>query len=109
MKKKVILLAAVLFLVGLVGFAVFHPRKPHSVTLTWHAPAPAAGVQIVGYNVYRRPVSGGLYVKIASRVPALTYIDQIVVSGRTYSYVVTSVDQRDRESKYSTEITVVIP
>jgi len=109
MKKKIILLAVVLILLGLIGFIAFHPKKPHSVSLTWHAPAAEPGVQVVGYNIYRSTASGGHYVKIASRVPRLTYNDQIVSPGRTYFYVVTTVDQRDRESRYSTEITVVIP
>jgi fibronectin type 3 domain-containing protein len=109
MKKKITLLVIVLILLGLVGFVIFHPKKPHSVTLTWHAPAPEPGVQVAGYNIYRSTSAGGPFVKIASRVPDLTYNDPIVSPGRTYFYVVTTVDQRDRESKYSTEITVVIP
>jgi len=109
MKKKIIVLAAVLFLLGLAGFVVFHPKKPHSVTLSWHAPAPEAGVQVIGYNVYRSTSSGGPYVKIASRVPGSAYNDPIVSSGRRYFYVVTTVDQRERESRYSAEITAVIP
>ncbi len=109
MKKKIILLVAVLLLLGTTGYVVFHPIKPHSVTLTWHAPAPEPGVQVVGYNIYRGVSSGGPYVKIASRVPGLTYHDSIVSPGRTYFYVVTTVDQRERESRYSVEIRVVIP
>ena len=109
MKKKIIVLGAVLLLLGMIGYAVFHPKKPHSVTLSWHAPAPAPGVQVVGYNIYRSTSSGGPYVKIATRVTGLTYNDRIVSPGRTYFYVVTTVDQRDRESKYSVEIRVVIP
>jgi len=109
MKKKVILLAVVLILLGLIGFAVFRPKKPHSVSLSWHAPAPEPGVQVVGYNIYRSTSSGGPFVKIASRVPGLTYNDSIVSPGRTYYYVVTTLDQRERESRYSTEITAAIP
>ncbi|MGA8150081.1 MAG: hypothetical protein WB952_03970 [Terriglobales bacterium] len=109
MKKKLILLGAVSLLVGLIGFVSFRPHKPHSVTLSWHAPAPETGVQVIGYNVYRGTSSGGPYVTIAARVPGLTYNDPIVSSGRTYFYVVTAVDQHHRESKYSTEITVAIP
>ena len=109
MKKKIILLAVVLILLGVVGFAVFRPKKPHSVTLSWHAPAPEPGVQVMGYNIYRSTSTGGPFVKIASRVPGLTYHDSIVSPDRTYYYVVTTVDQRERESRYSNEITVVIP
>jgi len=109
MKKKIIVLAVVLILLGLIGFVAFQPRKPHSVTLSWHAPAPQPGVQVVGYNVYRSTSPGGPYVKIATRVPGLTYNDSIVSPGRTYHYVVTTVDQHERESKHSVEITVAIP
>jgi fibronectin type 3 domain-containing protein len=109
MKKRIIVFSAVLLLSGLTGFVVFRPHKPHSVILSWHAPAPAPGVQVVGYNIYRSTSSGGPYVKIASRVPGLTYNDPIVSPGRTYFYVVSTVDQRERESRYSVEITAVIP
>ena len=109
MKKTIIVVAAVLLLLGVIGYIVVRPERPHSVVLSWQAPAPEAGVQVVGYNVYRSTSSGGPYVKIASRIPDLTYHDQVVNPKRTYYYVVTSVDQRDRESRYSKEITVVIP
>jgi fibronectin type 3 domain-containing protein len=109
MKKKIILLGVVLLLLGVVAFLASRPGKPHSVTLSWNAPAPQAGVEVVGYNIYRSTSSGGPFVKIASRVPGLTYHDSIVISGRTYFYVVTTVDRRDRESRYSSQITVVIP
>jgi fibronectin type 3 domain-containing protein len=109
MKTKVILPAAILILLGAVGYFGFHTHKPHSVALSWHAPAPQAGIQVVGYNIYRGTSRGGPYAKIASRVPGLTYNDQLIVRGRAYSYVVTTVDQRNRESGYSTEVTVVIP
>ena len=108
MKKTTIVLAAVLLL-GLIGYIVVRPARPHSVVLSWHAPAPEAGVQVAGYNIYRSTLSGGPYVKIASRIPDLTYRDLVVNPKRTYYYVVTSVDQRDRESHYSKELTVVIP
>src|SRR5271154_2934002 len=98
MKKKIIVLGVVLLLLGVVGFFAFPSRKPHSVTLNWNAPAPEAGVEVVGYNIYRSTSSGGPFVKIASRVPGLTYHDSIVITGRTYFYVVTTVDRRDRES-----------
>ena len=109
MKKTIIVLAAVLVSAALIGYIAFRPEKPHSVVLSWHAPAPEVGVQVVGYNIYRSTSSGGPYVKIASRVPDLTYRDLVVNPKRTYYYVVTSVDQRDHESRYSKELTVVIP
>jgi fibronectin type 3 domain-containing protein len=104
------ILAALSF--GLVGPAVFRlaaKPKPHSVALSWKAPPPIPGFTVAGYNVYRSTTSRGPYVKIAARVPDLTYTDKFVVSGRTYFYVVTAVDQADHESKYSEEIKAVIP
>lgn len=93
----------------LLGLALGGCRNsPHSVTLTWVAPPAAAGVTIVGYNVYRSTTSGGPFVKLASKVPTPSYEDRLVTSGRTYFYVVTSLDQTDRESRYSSEVRAVI-
>jgi fibronectin type 3 domain-containing protein len=97
---------------GLAGLAVFHlaaKPKQHSVILTWKAPTPIAAVAVTGYNIYRSTTSGGPYVEIASGVPNLTYTDKIVVSGKTYFYVVTAVNQVKNESRYSEEIKAVIP
>jgi fibronectin type 3 domain-containing protein len=82
--------------------------RSHSVTLTWRAPAPHAGVTVVGYNVYRR-TEGASFVRIAAQVPGLVYEDTLVTRGRVYLYVVTSVDQRDRESRFSEEVRAEIP
>ena len=114
MNRPAIRIGAILAVLsfGLVGLAVFHlaaKPKPHSVALSWKAPPPIPGFTVAGYNVYRSTTSRGPYVKIASKVPGLTYTDKFVVSGRTYFYVVTAVDQADHESKYSEEIKAVIP
>ena len=84
-------------------------RKPHRVILTWHPSTPNNGVPIAGYNVYRSTISGGPYVRLASRVPDVSYIDTLVNSKQTYFYVVTAVDQSNRESKYSNEARAMIP
>jgi fibronectin type 3 domain-containing protein len=68
-----------------------------------------SGASIVGYNVYRSTTSGGQYVKLASRVSGPPYDDRLVVSGRTYFYVVTAVDQAGRESRFSGEVRIPIP
>jgi fibronectin type 3 domain-containing protein len=81
----------------------------HSVTLTWQAPPPTTGVSVVGYNVYRRAQSDATRIKVASRVTGTDYEDQLVVSGHTYFYVVTAVDQSGRESRFSGEIQATIP
>ncbi|MBI3475598.1 MAG: fibronectin type III domain-containing protein [Acidobacteria bacterium] len=83
--------------------------RHHTVTLTWNAAAPPRGGSLAGYNVYRRIAEGGPFVKIAGKVPGSPYDDRFVTSGRKYVYVVTSVDQTGRESRYSTPVEVQIP
>ena len=63
---------------------------------------------VVGYNVYRR-ADDGRFVKIADKVPGSLYEDRMVSSGRTYTYVVTSVDQVGRESRFSAEAKAEVP
>jgi fibronectin type 3 domain-containing protein len=89
-----------------LGLACCHKAPPHSVTLMWEAPP---GVSVAGYNVYRSTTSGGEFVKLASRVPSPPYEDRLVVSGRTYFYVVTALDQAGRESRFSSEVRAAIP
>ena len=102
---------AVLF-AGLAGPAVSPldaKPKAHSVTLTWNASPPSKDFTVAGYNIYRGTKAGGPYAKIASRVSGLTYVDHTVGRRKAYFYVVTAVDQRGRESKFSQEIKAVIP
>ena len=82
---------------------------PHSVTLTWHAPGPREGVTIVSYNVYRKTADSPSFTKIAEKVVGSLYEDHQVTSGKQYFYVLTSVDQNGRESRYSTAVTAEIP
>jgi hypothetical protein len=81
--------------------------QPHWVTLTWKPPAPTGAA--VGYNIYRATTSGGPYVVIASRVSGPPYEDRIVISGRTYFYVVTAVDGAGHESRFSGEVRAQVP
>ncbi len=53
-----------------------------------------------GYNVYRS-VAGGSRSKIADLIPAPTYSDRQVESGKTYSYTVSAVDLSGLESQPS--------
>jgi endo-1,4-beta-xylanase len=92
-----------------LGLACFHKAPSHGVTLTWEAPPAVPGVSVVSYNVYRSATSGRQFVKIASRVPGPPYEDSLVVSGRTYFYVVTALDQVGRESRFSAEVRATIP
>ncbi|HXY51083.1 MAG TPA: hypothetical protein VEI01_16650 [Terriglobales bacterium] len=110
---RVVLSCALLgTLVGVVGLALRSgPLRfgGHSVTLNWKAPAPIHGRGIIGYNVYRSTKLGGPYEVIALRVIHPTYTDKDVDSGKTYYYVITSIDQAGRESKHSEEVRATVP
>ena len=78
-----------------------------AVTLNWK---PSASAGVSGYRVYRGTAAGGPYSRItSSTLPALTYEDTNVVSGRSYYYVVTAVTTIGAESKFSTEARANIP
>ena len=79
----------------------------HNVTLSWIASPdlttpPALGS---GYNVYRSLTVGGETAPAlnASLITALTYVDNAVVGGQTYDYVVTAVGLNGKESVHSNE------
>jgi fibronectin type 3 domain-containing protein len=79
--------------------------KPH-VTLRWKP----SSSNVVGYYVYRADKSGGPYTKITRLwVAGTQYVDQDVTRGRTYFYVVTSVDPRGVEGRRSGEIRATVP
>jgi fibronectin type 3 domain-containing protein len=104
--SRLLLSACALLCVSLV---CCHKAGPHSVTLTWNAPQASRGAPVAGYNIYRSTISGGPFVKIASQVPGPPYEDRLTASGRTYFYVVTSLDQAGRESRFSAEARAIIP
>jgi Abnormal spindle-like microcephaly-assoc'd, ASPM-SPD-2-Hydin len=78
----------------------------HYVDLAWD---PGDG-NAVGYNVYRGAVQGGPYQVINTALDASTnYTDSTVVSGATYYYVTTEVNEQGQESPYSNVAKAVIP
>jgi hypothetical protein len=82
------------------------PTISHSVTVSWAASAST----VSGYNVYSSTVSGGSYTKLnSSLITSTSYTDSTVLSGRTYFYVVTSVDPVGMESVFSAEASATIP
>jgi fibronectin type 3 domain-containing protein len=81
---------------------------PHEVDLSWTAPGSSAD-PVVGYNVYRSTGGGASQLINASIQTQTSYIDSTVVSGSTYSYTVTSVDNNGVESVSSNQITVTTP
>jgi hypothetical protein len=89
--------------VSLLGRAVTLVSR---ATLTWQASTSS----VVGYHVYSGTVPGGPYTRrTSSPVAGLSYVDSSVLSGRTYYYVVTAVNDRDVESPYSNQATAVVP
>ncbi len=91
--------------ISLSGDAV--KPSPHSVALTWSA-SKSSGV--VGYNVYRGTTSGGPYTKLTpSAIPETRYTDTSVEAGRTYYYVVTSVESSGVESSHSNQASATVP
>ena len=108
MRTNVIRIPAAACALLCLGLTCCH-KGPHSVTLSWNEPRVMKGVSVVGYNVYRSTTSGGTFVILASRVPERHYEDHLVVNDRTYFYVVTTVDQAGRESRFSAEAKAVIP
>jgi fibronectin type 3 domain-containing protein len=78
----------------------------HTVSLSW-LPSTTA---VAGYQVYNAQVSGGPYTKVtSSAVSSSNYSDTSAQSGKTYYYVVTSVDSKGVESSYSNQATAIIP
>ncbi len=65
---------------------------------------------VIGYNVYRSTIHGGPYTQVNNVLESSTsYVDQDVVGGTTYFYVVTSVDASNVESVNSNEAVVSVP
>jgi hypothetical protein len=89
--------------------------KPHSVTLSWKASAPASGAPgdtIEGYDVYRSQESQDY----ANRKPinstplnGTQCVDTTVEPRATYYYVIKAVAKSGAQSVVSKEIKAVIP
>jgi hypothetical protein len=78
----------------------------HSVGLSW---LPSTS-KVMGYNTYSSEQSGGPYTKLTSTPLAGTsYSDTTVLGGKTYYFVVTSVDSSNMESGYSSEVSALVP
>jgi Abnormal spindle-like microcephaly-assoc'd, ASPM-SPD-2-Hydin len=81
-------------------------ENSHNVYLSWQS----GGGSPVGYNIYRSTTQGGPYQMINSALDASTdYTDYTVVSGTTYFYVTTEVNEQGEESAYSNVAEAVIP
>jgi Abnormal spindle-like microcephaly-assoc'd, ASPM-SPD-2-Hydin len=88
---------------ALSGSGVVTPKQ--FVTLSWNA----STSQVVGYNVYRGGKTGGPYAKISAGTNSTTtFTDTTVTSGNTYFYVITAVNSKGQESKFSNQAQVRI-
>lgn len=79
----------------------------HTVNLSWTA---STSPNVVGYNIYRRTGTTGIYTRINTVLNATTaYADASVADGQTYYYETTSVNSSNEESAPSTDVQAVIP
>lgn len=80
------------------------------VQLTWDAPADPGSAGIAGYRIYRA-VNGTTQYQLlnASLTAATAFADSSVITGQTYDYYVTTVDNTGAESTPSNTATVAIP
>lgn len=69
--------------------------------LTWK---PALDKDFSHYRVYRRLSPDNEFQLAADKVTSTSYKDKDLKAGKTYFYVVTSVDAKGNESKYSNEV-----
>lgn len=85
------------------------PDPPQNLTidLAWD---PNSEPDLAGYNIYRSDTSGSGYLRLNSNlIPDPFYVDDTVVAGQTYYYVVTAVNLSALESGPSNEVMIVVP
>jgi fibronectin type 3 domain-containing protein len=78
----------------------------NSVSIGWNANSES---DLTGYNVYRSSSSGSGYARInSSLIQTTSYQDYNVTAGQTCYYVVTAMNTRGQESRYSNEVKAVV-
>ncbi len=75
------------------------------VGLRWEG---TGGTDLVAVNVYRSKTRGKDFIMLGSSASDM-YEDKDIKRGDTYYYVVTAVDSQFKETKYSNEISVIVP
>jgi Cep192 domain 4/Abnormal spindle-like microcephaly-assoc'd, ASPM-SPD-2-Hydin len=81
----------------------------YQVDLSWNAPLGSPD-PVVGYHIYRSTDGGNTFALLDSTVDTqTTYADTVVLIGKTYVYVVKSVDASGAESAPSNTTTATIP
>ena len=108
-KTKILLFAFTAVVLFALKLVLASGPVHHRVVLNWHSPVPKEGVKVVSYNVYRSVTPKGPYLPIAAGVTSLTYTDAAVDNGKTYYYVVRSVDAQGRQSIDSIGAKAMIP
>lgn len=89
------------------GASTSNQSAGHTVDLHWIASSSAS---VVGYDVYRGQDASGPFSRLNASLDAATsYADSTVSSGKTYYYVVTSVDSKNVESAFSSVVSVNVP
>ena len=98
----------VLVVLVLYGDAARRPfgLKPHTVLLTWQA----STSEVDGYNVYRRVLPNGSFVKVNgdNLVEGRTFVDALVRPGVKYQYTVRA-SAHGRESVDSRPVEADVP
>jgi len=90
----------------LAGYLIKNqPEGKASVGIRWEG---AAGTDLIGINIYRSDTRGKGYVMIGNSAGG-SYDDMDVKRGKTYYYMVTSVDSNFNETKRSNELKVEVP
>jgi fibronectin type 3 domain-containing protein len=109
--KKVLLVVLALLVVSAVAIVARQLKSGgrHSVTLNWQAATAAKGSAPLRYNIYRSDDAGRSYTQITRGVVETKYVDGSVQSGKSYRYVVTSIDGTGHESIRSEAIDVRVP
>lgn len=81
----------------------------HSVSLSWNAPAISSD-PVSGYNVYRSPSGASAYQQLnSSALNQTSYVDTTVQSGKSYDYIVESVDASGVTSSPSNTASATVP
>jgi hypothetical protein len=77
----------------------------HVVALTW---SPSTSSNVMSYKIYRSTTSGGPYTLLQTIGAVSNYTDATVLSGQTYYYVITAIDNTGAESSFSNQTQAVI-
>ena len=98
---------------------VFPPAVPSGVQAVFSGPGQQAFIDLIwtpvndadleGYNIYRHEASGAAVKLNSEAVRTPAFRDMQVVSGKTYFYSVSAVDQRGNESAGSEEASESVP